>query len=94
MANLTDCVSINHNWCNAVNLPMLYSSMCEKVAEVEGALDDVREPLQALKSKESVWRRDFCEVVQGLAQQDASWKWVPTPPESHDTHAELCLIAE
>ena len=34
---------MSHNWSNAVNLVMLYTSMCDKVNEVEEALEDVRE---------------------------------------------------
>ncbi|KAI0954172.1 hypothetical protein AcV7_007480 [Taiwanofungus camphoratus] len=48
--NLTTCISINHNWCNAVNLPSLYAAMCAKVAEVERALEDVRELLSQRKN--------------------------------------------
>ena len=43
MENLTACISINHNWCNSVNLPSLYDSMCAKVTEVEHALEDVKQ---------------------------------------------------
>ena len=39
MENLTDCISINHNWCNAANLPALYAAMCEEVERVEQALE-------------------------------------------------------
>ena len=45
MENLTACISINHNWCNSVNLPSLYDSMCAKVTEVEHALEDVKQLL-------------------------------------------------
>jgi hypothetical protein len=73
--NLTDCISINHNWCNSVNLPMLYSSMCDKVVEVEDALDDVRELLKSSQSRsDKLWEAEFCTIVQELVRQDAGWK--------------------
>ena len=73
--NLTDCISINHNWCNSVNIPMMYSSMCDKVVEVENALDDVRELLQTSHpDDERAWKSEFCAVVQELVKQDAGWK--------------------
>ena len=77
MVNLTDCISINHNWCNSVNLPMLYTSMCDKVIEVENALDDVRQLLQGSHANdERAWKAEFCVVVQQLVEQDAGWKCV------------------
>ncbi|GJE99471.1 cupin-like domain-containing protein [Phanerochaete sordida] len=75
--NLTACVSINHNWCNSVNLPMLYDSMCEKVVEVEDALEDVRDMLRSSHlDDERAWKTEFRAVVQGLVQQDAGWNWL------------------
>ncbi|KAK0541036.1 hypothetical protein OC835_000356 [Tilletia horrida] len=32
--NLTDCISINHNWCNSYNLESMYDSMVEEVSAV------------------------------------------------------------
>ncbi|KAI0695229.1 hypothetical protein BC835DRAFT_1273609 [Cytidiella melzeri] len=76
--NLTDCISINHNWCNSVNLPSLYTSMCDKVVEVENALDDVREMLMrpAKHTNSTSWRREFTIVVQDVVKQDAGWNWL------------------
>ena len=79
--NLTDCISINHNWCNAVNLPALYTSMCHEVVRVEAALEDVRDMLaEAHKGKtgdgETEWRREFTKIVQDVTQKDAGWKCV------------------
>lgn len=91
VVNLTDCISINHNWCNSVNLPMLYASMCEKVEEVEHALEDVRDMLRASNSEGEAWKREFSAVVQGLVQQDAGWKYVArlTILSPHPTNAHL-----
>ena len=73
--NLTPCISINHNWCNSANLRMLYSSMCDKVVEVENALDDVRQLLRASHADdEKTWKAEFRTVVQQLVEQDAGWK--------------------
>ncbi|EKM52981.1 uncharacterized protein PHACADRAFT_30100 [Phanerochaete carnosa HHB-10118-sp] len=75
--NLTACISINHNWCNSVGLPVLYSSMCDKVIEVEHALEDVRDMLRTSHSgDERAWKAEFCSVVQELVQQDAGWNWL------------------
>ncbi|KIP02750.1 hypothetical protein PHLGIDRAFT_122177 [Phlebiopsis gigantea 11061_1 CR5-6] len=75
--NLTACISINHNWCNSVNLPMLYASMCDKVVEVENALDDIRQLLQASHPDDNrSWKAEFCTVVQQLVEQDAGWNWL------------------
>ncbi|KAI0083456.1 hypothetical protein BDY19DRAFT_978550 [Irpex rosettiformis] len=84
--NLTECISINHNWCNSVNLPMLYASMCDKVVEVERALDDVREMMMMMASSSSKgpgstdgpgsWQQEFTKVVQDVVKQDAGWNWL------------------
>ncbi|OBZ77277.1 JmjC domain-containing protein 1 [Grifola frondosa] len=84
--NLTDCISINHNWCNAANLPSLYSSMCAKVIEVEHALEDVRELLshnQEVTGKDGNiddanggWEREWTHIVQDLVEKDAGWNWM------------------
>ncbi|EMD32333.1 hypothetical protein CERSUDRAFT_118711 [Gelatoporia subvermispora B] len=76
--NLTECISINHNWCNATNLPALYASMCAKVTEVERALEDVRELLSKHDStlpSEGGWQREWVHVVQDLVEKDAGWHW-------------------
>ena len=73
--NLTDCISINHNWCNAHNLPSLYSSMCAKVTEVEHALEDVRELLSSNAAPgDTSWMREWVNIVQDVVEKDAGWK--------------------
>ncbi|KAI9064456.1 Clavaminate synthase-like protein [Trametes sanguinea] len=89
--NLTDCISINHNWCNAVNLPSLYESMCAKVTEVEHALEDVREMLSqgsANTSNPDGWRGEWIAIVQDVVEKDAGWHWATFWRMVH--HA-LCL---
>ncbi|KAH9946099.1 Clavaminate synthase-like protein [Epithele typhae] len=83
--NLTNCLSINHNWCNSVNLPTLYRAMCAKVDEVEQALEDVRELLlrtsaDAEAGADSIgaiagWRREWTTIVQDVVEKDAGWHW-------------------
>ncbi|KAI0664786.1 Clavaminate synthase-like protein [Cubamyces menziesii] len=81
--NLTDCISINHNWCNSVNLPSLYGSMCAKVLEVERALEDVREMLEGNYQATSEpadpaadgWRVEWVAIVQDVVEKDAGWNW-------------------
>lgn len=72
--NLTECVSINHNWCNAVNLPSLYWSIVEELQHVEESLCDVREMLSSNKQP-SEWEGEFYNLVQDVAIQDAGWAW-------------------
>ncbi|KAI0780906.1 Clavaminate synthase-like protein [Trametes elegans] len=81
--NLTACISINHNWCNAVNLPSLYESMCAKVVEVENALEDVRELLaQSSRGGDSggsdseAWKTEWVAIVQDVVEKDAGWNWL------------------
>ncbi|CAO1625043.1 unnamed protein product [Parajaminaea phylloscopi] len=44
--NLTDAISLNHNWCNSVNLPRMYASMKQEMGEVKEALSDVEDMLR------------------------------------------------
>ncbi|KAI0362125.1 Clavaminate synthase-like protein [Trametes cingulata] len=76
--NLTDCISINHNWCNSVNLPSLYDSMCAKVLGVEHALEDVRELLShrsADAADPDAWQQEWVSIVQDVVEKDAGWNW-------------------
>ncbi|KAI1795860.1 Clavaminate synthase-like protein [Ganoderma leucocontextum] len=78
--NLTACISINHNWCNSVNLPSLYHSMCAKVTEVEHALEDVQELLSQGEAEgphdtSSGWKREWIAIVQDVVEKDAGWNW-------------------
>ncbi|KAH8077755.1 Clavaminate synthase-like protein [Cristinia sonorae] len=73
--NLTQCISINHNWCNSVNLPSLYRSMCDKVVEVEQALEDVHDMLSS-GSKNDNWRAEWVAIVQDVVKHDAGWNWL------------------
>ncbi|CCM05320.1 uncharacterized protein FIBRA_07534 [Fibroporia radiculosa] len=90
--NLTVCISINHNWCNAVNLPSLYESMCTKVVEVERALDDVRELLS--RDKDNAWELEWVRIVQDVVEKDAGWNWITfwkmVLHALHIHHSELC----
>ncbi|PCH37107.1 Clavaminate synthase-like protein [Wolfiporia cocos MD-104 SS10] len=73
--NLTACISINHNWCNSVNLPSLYDSMCAKVTEVEHALEDVKELLSQNSAGSDGWMREWVQIVQDVVEKDAGWNW-------------------
>ncbi|KAK0530401.1 hypothetical protein OC834_003333 [Tilletia horrida] len=78
--NLTDCISINHNWCNSYNLESMYDSMVEEVEDVEASLEDVRSMLQERDISTSVssspdWQREWVGIVQQVARQDAGWAW-------------------
>ncbi|KAI0709259.1 Clavaminate synthase-like protein [Earliella scabrosa] len=73
--NLTACISINHNWCNSVNLPSLYDSMSAKVTEVEHALEDVRQLLSGANAANS-WEHEWTSIVQDVVEKDAGWNWI------------------
>ncbi|CDO69502.1 hypothetical protein BN946_scf184785.g7 [Trametes cinnabarina] len=78
VVNLTDCISINHNWCNAVNLPSLYESMCAKVTEVEHSLYDVRQLLSQASANTpnpDAWKAEWVAIVQDVVEKDAGWHW-------------------
>ncbi|RPD66157.1 Clavaminate synthase-like protein, partial [Lentinus tigrinus ALCF2SS1-6] len=84
--NLTACISINHNWCNSVNLPSLYDSMCAKVTEVEHALEDVKQLLSQSASPAATdatssephkgWEDEWIAIVQDVVEKDAGWNWL------------------
>ncbi|TFK78339.1 Clavaminate synthase-like protein [Polyporus arcularius HHB13444] len=84
--NLTACISINHNWCNSVNLPSLYDSMCAKVTEVEHALEDVKKLLSETAASQATdvapsesqrsWEDEWIAIVQDVVEKDAGWNWV------------------
>ncbi|KZT06729.1 Clavaminate synthase-like protein [Laetiporus sulphureus 93-53] len=74
--NLTACISINHNWCNSVNLPSLYESMCAKVLEVEHALEDVKDMLSENAPEDDDWQQEWVQIVQDVVEKDAGWNWV------------------
>lgn len=87
--NLTDAISLNHNWCNSVNLPRMYESMKEGMAEVKAALSDVEEMLSeqgrgtsgAADGQEDdgppppPWQFEFWRLVQLVSRCDAGWAW-------------------
>ena len=67
-------ISINHNWCNAVNLPSMFKSMCEEVEDTEEAVSDVKELLvRRLGKKTMEMQREWVQVVQDIVRQNAGW---------------------
>ncbi len=79
--NETDCISINHNWCNSVNLPSMYEAMKDEVIDVEQSLSDVQEMIrdawkqQHGNEKTDGWRDEWVETVQRVVEQDMGWAW-------------------
>ena len=71
--NLTTCISINHNWCNSVNLPSMYDAICRRIIDVERELEDVRE-LLSLNAGNQEWGVEWMDVVQDVLEKDAGWK--------------------
>jgi len=72
--NLTACVSINHNWCNSVNLPSMYAAICRRIVDVERELEDVRELLSSNPENEE-WEVEWMDIVQDVLEKDAGWNW-------------------
>ena len=57
--------------------------MCEKVVEVEHALEDVKELLSgqhttahSSPSDDIDWKDEWIRIVQDVVEKDAGWKWV------------------
>ncbi|KAF8519376.1 Clavaminate synthase-like protein [Hysterangium stoloniferum] len=73
--NLTDTVSINHNWCNINNLPSIYKSLLSATADVKYALSDVHELLRT-RSDNPNWEREWSDIVQDVLKKDSGWDWV------------------
>lgn len=77
--NLTDCISINRNWCNSVNIPSLYQSIVQELDHVQQSLSDVKDLLSsnthAQDGDGEEWKREFYALVQNVAVQDAGWAW-------------------
>ena len=73
--NLTDCLSLNHNWCNTYNLRSMYESMEDEIDDVTAALEDVRDMLQSQPPSERAWQAEFVAIVQDVVRQDAGWAW-------------------
>lgn len=76
--NLTDAISLNHNWCNSVNIPLMYESMKEGMEEVKKALSDVEEMLRdggGGGEAGEPWQREFWRLVQLVSRSDAGWDW-------------------
>lgn len=63
--------SLNHNWANAHNLPMLYSSMAVEDRAVRESISDVKE---LLMRKRHDWEAEWEECVSELLRQSAGWK--------------------
>lgn len=78
--NLTDCISINHNWANCNSLKNMYQAMCDEIKEVEEALLDVRQMIQdrwsALEEDADGWQQEWVSVVQDVLGKNAGWGWL------------------
>ena len=72
--NLTACISINHNWCNSVNLLSMYDAICRRIVDVERELEDVRELLSSNAQNNQEWEVEWMNIVQDVLEKDAGWK--------------------
>lgn len=78
--NLEDTISLNHNWCNAVNLPRMYESIKEEMGEVQGALADVREMLkEGAKQRQSAARESL-----GVTNNENAGGTLPSDEEEEE----------
>ncbi|GAA5919694.1 hypothetical protein JCM1841_005236 [Sporobolomyces salmonicolor] len=74
-------LSLNHNWCNAHNLPQIYYSLAEEVARCREAIADVKELLvEAARRRgdgdgEEGWRSEWEVAVEGLVSRSEGWSW-------------------
>lgn len=82
-------ISINHNWCNAINLFSVYEALAHDIEDVEKSIDDVKHLLMTKSEKERVgdtnerskgeigsgWYSEWIEVVQELTKQHSGWNW-------------------
>lgn len=80
-------ISLNHNWCNSVNLPSMYAAMKRGMQEVEVALEDVRDMLMEQGRGQEAgadagaaplpqhWQQEFLSLVQLVSRSDAGWDW-------------------
>jgi len=73
--NVTDCISLNHNWCNSVNLPSLYATMKDEVEDVSAAISDVKDMMRHASGDDKDWRVDWLREVDNLVKMDAGWGW-------------------
>lgn len=87
--NVTDAISVNHNWCdwfqscylsmlkssrcNVNNLPSMYTSLLEAISDVEDALSDVHDLLRT-RSGNPEWVKEWVEVVQTVLRTDSGWE--------------------
>lgn len=64
--------SLNHNWCNSVNLPTMYNSMAEETALVRASIEDVE---SSLRSRGSLgWEIEWQACVDDLMTKSSGWK--------------------
>jgi hypothetical protein len=79
--NLTDCISINHNWANGNSIKNMYRSMCEEIVEVENALSDVRQLMEEnwkTGERDDIdgWQKEWVGVVQDVLIKNSGWGWL------------------
>ena len=69
-------ISINHNWCNATNLPSMYRSMCEEVADTEEALSDVKQMIYDNPNRKEGDDplQEWIATVQDVVEKNAGWR--------------------
>jgi len=81
--NITDCISLNHNWCNSVNLPSMYEAMKNEVDDVSEAISDVKEMIYDSHHNGATggygdqnWMVEWLRQVDNLVRMDSGWGWV------------------
>ncbi|KAM0748354.1 Clavaminate synthase-like protein, partial [Meredithblackwellia eburnea MCA 4105] len=66
------CFSLNHNWCNAHNLPAMYRAMCAEIEVVRESISDVKD---MLRNNGTGWETEWEECVGELLRKSAGWNW-------------------
>ena len=76
--NLSDCISINHNWCNSNCLLEMYKSMKVEIETVMESIEDVKLLLienNTNDDNDHEWKIEWLKIVQDLTIKDSGWSW-------------------
>ena len=77
-----DCLSINHNWCNGLNIDLMWTYLVNEIQHVENAIDNLR-PL----SCPCAHYNRMSQFLQGTFDTDSAG---PVISMSYDLHTNVC----
>lgn len=74
--NVTDTISVNHNWFNACNLQRIWSNLSQQMQKVIAEIDDCRQMDNFMEHCQTMLRAsfginylDFLELLQAIAEK-------------------------